>query len=69
MVVIGGAAFTYNFVKKRKQKKAAPTENGGSTTLQKDTENGTELKPLMNNAQEKKTIVEYTDEKQKTAAN
>lgn len=67
VVVIGCAAFAYNFIKKRKQKKSetSRTENGNATAQKtdKDAEHGTELKPLMRSAE--KPVVEYKDEKDK----
>ncbi|KAJ8974722.1 hypothetical protein NQ317_000388 [Molorchus minor] len=70
VVVVGGAAFTYNFVKKRKQKRARAVEQNGDgnglkadQNQRSDPERGTELKPLMRNADGKSAVAEYNDER------
>lgn len=65
MVVIGCAAFAYNFIKKKKQKKSETSRSENGNAAQKtdnDPEEGRELKPLMKNNEEK-PVVEYKDEK------
>ncbi|KAJ8946302.1 hypothetical protein NQ318_004191 [Aromia moschata] len=70
VVVIGAAAFTYNFIKKRKQKRAQAVreENGDNGVIKRsqakaDPEQGTEMKPLMKNSEPKPVVADYMDEK------
>ncbi|XP_056631739.1 titin-like isoform X2 [Diorhabda sublineata] len=61
VLVVGAAAFGYNFYKKRSNRAVAvsTTENGTSRT---DPEEGREMKPLMKSPEENNSV-EYKDEK------
>ncbi|KAG5887375.1 hypothetical protein JTB14_036252 [Gonioctena quinquepunctata] len=60
VLAVGIAAFSYNYIKRRKRNSAAArTENG---VVQSDPEEGKEMKPLMKTSEEK-TELEYKDEK------
>ncbi|XP_072376523.1 uncharacterized protein [Diabrotica undecimpunctata] len=66
VAAVGVAAFTYNFIKKRKttavQSSRVPTQVNGNGNTNNDPEEGREMKPLMKSPQPNSSV-EYTDEK------
>lgn len=62
VVGMGAAAFTYNYIRKRRIANARRSSSNGVTS--NDPEEGREMKPLMKNGSDKKQTVEYSDEKQ-----
>ncbi|CAH1100042.1 unnamed protein product [Psylliodes chrysocephalus] len=62
VLVVGAAAFSYNFVKKRRSKATAARSEHNGTNRTADQEEGREMKPLMK-TEEQKNNVEFANEK------